>query len=107
MKTLLYVLSAACLLAAYQQSEVASAEKALDEALRNRDAAALDRLHADDYIHIHPSGVITTKQQALAAVKQCQIPSYEWVEPPLIRIYGDAAVVTGRRHANQPGVTVS
>jgi ketosteroid isomerase-like protein len=67
----------------------------LNTALESGDTAALDRIYADDYTRVGPSGTITTKAQRLAAIKSGEL-KYESVsyDETNIRSYGDTAVVT-------------
>ena len=72
----------------------------LDElyaALGRNDAAALDRLYADDYTFVNESGVLTTKAPRLAAIKSGEM-KYESVsfDDAKIRLYGNTAVATYR-----------
>lgn len=61
------------------------------------DAAALDRLYAEDFIGIGPSGTVRTKPQVIAdftsgslRFQSITADDVQW------RIYGDTAVETGR-----------
>lgn len=69
----------------------------LNTALNSNDTAALDRIYADDYTLVNPSGAVTTKAQRLAALKSGEL-KYESVsvDEVNIRSYGDTAVVTDR-----------
>ena len=66
-------------------------------ALGSNDTAALDRIYADDYTFVSPSGAVTTKAQRLAAIKSGEL-KYESVsfDEANIRSYGDTALVTSR-----------
>jgi len=66
-------------------------------ALGRNDAAALDRIYADDYTLVNESGVLTTKAPRLAAIKSGEL-KYESVsfEEVNIRLYGNTAVATFR-----------
>ena len=61
------------------------------------DKAALDRLYADDFIGIGPSGTVRTKPQVIADFTsgELKFQSIE-TEDVQIRLYGDTAVETGR-----------
>jgi ketosteroid isomerase-like protein len=65
------------------------------------DAAALDRIYADDFIGIGPSGTVRTKPQVLADFTsgdlRFQSISTEDVQ---VRVYGNTAVETGRSTMN-------
>jgi len=73
---------------------------ALDEARRAamiaEDFAALDRLLADDLVHIHAAGNADTKAQYLKMI--ADFCGFEAIErgPVTVRFYGDTAVMTGR-----------
>lgn len=73
---------------------------ALDEARRAamiaEDFAALDRLLADDLIHVHAAGNADSKAQYLKMI--AEFCGFEAIErgPIAVRFYGDTAVMTGR-----------
>lgn len=72
----------------------------LDElyaALGRNDAAALDRIYADDYTLVNEEGVITAKAPRLAAIKSGEM-KYESISfvDPVIRVHGETAVATYR-----------
>jgi len=65
------------------------------------DAAALDRLYAEDFIGIGPSGTVRTKAQVIAdftsgslRFQSITTDDVQW------RVYGDTAVETGRSTMN-------
>ena len=72
---------------------------ALDEARRAamiaEDFAALDRLLADDLVHVHAAGNADTKAQYLKMI--ADFCGFEAIErgPIDVRFYGDTAVMTG------------
>jgi len=61
------------------------------------DAAALDRIYADDFIGIGPSGTVRTKPQVLADFSSHDL-SFQSIttDEVRIRVYGNTAVETGR-----------
>ena len=67
------------------------------EATLKNDIAVNDRLLADNWVNINPDGSITTKARLLELLKQgnFRINAIENDEV-MVRIFGDAAVVTGR-----------
>jgi len=72
---------------------------ALDEerraAMIAEDFAALDRLLADDLVHVHAAGNADTKAQYLKMIADfCGFVAIER-GPMTVRFYGDTAVLTG------------
>ena len=61
------------------------------------DAAALNRIYADDFIGIGPSGTVRTKPQVLADFTSHDL-SFQSIttDEVRIRVYGNTAVETGR-----------
>ena len=61
------------------------------------DRAALDRIYADDFIGIGPSGTVRTKPQVLSDFTSgtLKFQSIE-IDDVQVRIYGNTAVETGR-----------
>ena len=66
------------------------------DAMARNDLAALGDLLADDLTYTHSQGVVNTKAQMLASLESGAL-RYRSVttDDVLIRVYGDAAVVTG------------
>jgi uncharacterized protein (TIGR02246 family) len=64
------------------------------------DADFLERLLADDYVGVGPRGFMLTKEQWLERHRtgDLRYQSFTWDEVA-VRVYGDAAVVTGRETA--------
>ena len=64
-------------------------------ALGRNDAAALDRIYADDYTLVNESGVLTTKAPRLASIKSGEL-KFESVsfDDVNVRLYGNTAVAT-------------
>jgi hypothetical protein len=98
----LLVLVAAASEIAYAQSggavekEVLQAMYAMDQAEAKRDKAALERLHADEYLFHGSNGKVYTKAQSIA---DTMVGTTTWTERKNdgleVRIYGDVAIVTG------------
>ena len=64
------------------------------------DAAALDRIYADDFIGIGPSGTVRTKPQVLADYTSHDLNFQSITTDEVrIRVYGNTAVVVGRWRA--------
>lgn len=60
------------------------------------DSAALDRLYADDFIGIGPSGTVRTKKEVLSDFASGSLKFQSITTADVrIRVYGDAAVETG------------
>jgi ketosteroid isomerase-like protein len=67
------------------------------KALIKADVAFLDRLVAEDWVFTDPEGVVWTKAQSLAILKSGEDVITSLVPDDMkARVYGDAAVVTGR-----------
>jgi len=74
------------------------------EATLKNDIAANDRLLADNWMNINPDGSITTKAKLMELLKDgsFKIMSIDNDEV-MIRVYRDAAVVTGRSTTKRAG----
>lgn len=74
------------------------------KATLENDIKANDRLLADNWLNINPDGSITTKAKLLELLKDgsFKIMSIENDEV-MVRVYGDAAVVTGRSTTKRAG----
>ena len=60
------------------------------------DAAALDRIYADDFIGIGPSGTVRTKKEVLSDFTSGSLKFQSITTDDVqIRVYGNAAVETG------------
>lgn len=80
-----------------REAEVLRAARARHEADFRADRAALDTLLADDLTYGRTSGVVHTKAQVLAMVGATGPYALDYSRPDSlrVRVYGDAAVVTG------------
>jgi len=79
------------------EQELIKLENEWADAWVKRDVAFFDRIMADDYTWTSPWGDVSTKAQDLALVKSGQDVVKSWVLADMkVRVYGDAAVVTGR-----------
>ena len=82
------------------QSRVVEEIKKVDreriQAQVNADSVALDRIYADDFVGIGPSGTLRTKKDVLSdfASGSLRFQSIT-TDDVLIRVYGNAAVETG------------
>src|SRR6266699_1560196 len=84
-----------------QRSSVEQAIKQVDneriQAQIHADAAALDRIYADDFIGIGPSGTVRTKPQVLADFTSHDLNFQSITTDEVrIRVYGNTVVETGR-----------
>ncbi len=79
------------------QREIIELDSQRMRAMVHVDIAALDRILADDLTYTHSTGRVDTKATLLGALRSGEL-KYEMIEPENIeaRVYGDAAVVTGR-----------
>lgn len=67
-----------------------------DAAARN-DTATIERIYADDFTFTSPFGNVSTKAQLIAAIKSGELKYESLTQDDVnVRVYGDAAVVTGR-----------
>src|SRR5262245_39233500 len=66
------------------------------EAYTKRDVAFLERILADDYTFITPGGTILDKKRQIDDLKSGAAPSVFHFSELKVRVYGDAAVVTGK-----------
>ena len=84
-----------------EQQQVMALNRAWAEAITKGDAATLGRILADDVIITSGSGEIRTKAAEIKDSAGAPDPDFVWIRPfttedVRIRIYRDAAVVTGR-----------
>jgi ketosteroid isomerase-like protein len=74
-------------------------ENTWKDAVVKRDAAALQRLYADEYLSTDQEGLLWTKAQDIAIdtdkAAPSRVTSYK-LDDLKVRVYGDVAVVTGR-----------
>ena len=79
------------------QKEITQLEEERNQAILRGDIAALDRMTSDDYTFITQRGELRTKAEILNGFKS---GTYRYaarkVSDLTVRIYGNAAVVTGR-----------
>ena len=83
-----------------QRSIVEQAVREVDkeriQAQINADAAALDRIYADDFIGVGPSGTVRTKAQVIADFTSGSLKFQSITTDDVqVRVYGDTAVETG------------
>ena len=79
------------------EQELIKLEKELADAWVKRNVAFFDRVIADDFTWTAPYGIVSTKAQSLATLKSGEDVVTSWVVDEMkVRVYGDAAVATGR-----------
>jgi ketosteroid isomerase-like protein len=81
------------------EQEIMKIERQWIDASVKGDIAALDKIEADDYIVIDPSGTISTKAEDMKNIKSgdLKFDSMEIFDSK-VRVYGNAAVVTAKTH---------
>ena len=79
------------------EAEIRRLDREWNEAYPRRDLAALGRVLADDWLCIDGRGLVITKEELLERVRTAppQFDEHRFDEFSL-RLFGDAAVVTGR-----------
>jgi ketosteroid isomerase-like protein len=84
-------------------AQIRALELAHNQALVHGDAAALEKMLADDFTFITTRGFLFTKAEMLRGVSDGAFRyEYRQIYDLAIRVYGDAAVVTGRSvHSGQ------
>ncbi|MBI3473526.1 MAG: nuclear transport factor 2 family protein [Candidatus Solibacter usitatus] len=84
------------LVAADPADAVRTASKAWRDAVIRQDAAALQRLLADDLVYAHSSGKTESKAEYIMAVTKPPAHYESFTESTTkVRVYGDAAVLEG------------
>jgi len=83
-----------------QRTDIEQAIKRLDDeriqAQVHADATALDRIYADDFIGVGPSGTVRTKPQVIADFTSRELKFQSITTDEVqVRIYGNTAVETG------------
>ena len=84
-----------------QRRSVEQAIRRLDDeriqAQVHADATALDRIYADDFIGVGPSGTVRTKPQVIADFTSGELKFQSITTDEVqVRVYGNTAVETGR-----------
>jgi ketosteroid isomerase-like protein len=82
------------------EQELLKANQEYDLALLRADAAALDRLYADEFVYTNPDGEIRNKVQQLAFTRSGDLKFESAKSSDVkVRVYGKTAVMTGRFNA--------
>lgn len=98
---IIVVLAVFCVAPSYQQEntrrELIKLEREWLDAYDNNDKAAMDRIVADDFTICYPSGEVLNKKQTIAKLdrEEKNPTSKQYTVGTKVRIYGDAAVLTG------------
>ena len=80
------------------EQELVKLENDWLQAFFENDVAFADRFLADDYMGTDEHGVVKTKAQEIAEIKAgAHLSTSGVLDNIRVRVYGDAAVVTGRR----------
>ena len=84
--------------------EIEHLEDAWRTAILHGNTSAMDTLLADDYMAISPTGVLQSKEQALANLREgtMHFKSIDLTDRK-IRLYGTTALVTSRAEVNGTG----
>ena len=79
------------------EPEVLQVEQARVRAVTQPDAAALERLLADDLSYVHSNAWAQTKKEFLASIQSGELAYLAMDHSDVaVRVHGDAAVLTGR-----------
>lgn len=79
------------------EQEVLQVENARIQAVLQGDTTALDRILADDLVYTHSTARVDTKAQFLGSINSGDLKYESMKHDDLkVRVYGDAAVLTGR-----------
>jgi ketosteroid isomerase-like protein len=101
-------LSAAAIASGQQQGASRDPKTVVEQVIRkldneriqaqiHADAAALERIYADDFIGVGPSGTVRTKPQVISDFTSGDLKFQSITTDDVrVRVYGDAAVETGR-----------
>ena len=101
------VLTRACIVLGQEQGTSRDQRSSIEQAIRQldneriraqigADAAALDRIYADDFIGVGPSGTVRTKAQVISDFTSGNLKFQSIVTDEVqVRIYEDTAVETG------------
>jgi len=105
-------LSAAAIASGQQQSASRDPKAVVEQVIRkldneriqaqiHADAAALERIYADDFIGVGPSGTVRTKPQVISDFTSGDLKFQSITTDDVrVRVYGNAAVETGRSTMN-------
>ena len=78
------------------KEEILKVDEERNQALQKGDAATLDRIYSDDLVYTNATGMILTKAQHLADVKEKQLKFISFKhEDVQVTVHGDAGFLTG------------
>jgi ketosteroid isomerase-like protein len=78
------------------KEEVTELNQQWTECYAKRDTAFLERYLSDDYVSTFPDGTVLDKKGEIESVKSGDVTFTEIPSELKVRIYGEAAVITGR-----------
>ena len=84
------------------RKEILEGERAWGQAFVTGDAATVERLLADDFKGVDPSGLIYDKSKMLKEVKAGPNSTSDTLGAVIIRFYGDTAIAQGSEHEVGP-----
>lgn len=85
---------------AENEKDVLKVERQKDQALRNRDIAALERIYADDLAFVNGRGQVITKTQHLEEIRAGNVKYLSSDRSDFhVHVYGSTAVLTGRENS--------
>ena len=105
-------LSAAAIVSGQEQGAIKDPRETVEQVIRkldneriqaqiHADAAALKRIYADDFIGVGPSGTVRTKPQVISDFTSGELRFQSITTDDVqVRVYGNAAVETGRSIMN-------
>jgi ketosteroid isomerase-like protein len=102
-----FVLSAASS-ASLADKEVLAAMAAYENAMVQKDGAALDKLFSSDLTYVHSSGLFETKADVIKSVTEGKnvVNKIEDLSDTTVRIHGNMAFVTGKEDLWHPTTVV-
>lgn len=87
------------------EKAVRAAVEKFNAAAKAGDAAALDKLIADDLMYSHSNAKVENKAECIAALVKSKI-DFKMVDGWTVQVYGNSAMVHGKMHAHNPAAPV-
>lgn len=78
------------------KEEVKDLNQLWTESYAKGDSAFLQRYLSDDYLSTYPDGTVLDKEGEIESVKSGEVSFTEIPRELNVRVYGEAAVITGR-----------